>query len=62
MKLVEMVPNFSDGRNRSIITFLENAVKETRNVKLLDTEMDYDHNRSVITVVAPLKMLFILNY
>ena len=55
MKLVEMVPNFSDGRNRSIIVLLENAVRETRGAKLLDTEMDYDHNRSVITVVVTLE-------
>ena len=55
MKLVEMVPNFSDGRNKDIITLLENAVKETQDAKLLDTEMDYDHNRSVITVVVTLE-------
>ena len=29
MKLVEMVPNFSDGRNRDTIILLENAIKET---------------------------------
>ncbi|WMT51075.1 MAG: glutamate formimidoyltransferase [Ferroplasma sp.] len=55
MKLVEMVPNFSDGRNKDTITLLENAVKETQDAKLLDTEMDYDHNRSVITIVVTLE-------
>ena len=55
MKLVEMVPNFSDGRNRHTIILLENAVKETPEAELLDIEMDYDHNRSVITIVVTLE-------
>lgn len=55
MKLVEMVPNFSDGRNRSTIALLEDAVRETPGAELLDTEMDYDHNRSVITIIVTLE-------
>ena len=55
MKLVEMVPNFSDGRNRDVIALLENAVRDTNGAELLDTEMDYDHNRSVITAVVKLE-------
>ena len=55
MKLVEMVPNFSDGRNGDIIALLENAVRDTNSAELLDTEMDYDHNRSVITAVVTLE-------
>ena len=55
MKLVEMVPNFSDGRNKNTIALLENAVRETPDAELLDTEMDYDHNRSVITAVVTLE-------
>ena len=62
MKLVEMVPNFSDGRNRDIIALLENAVKEIPEAELLDTEMDYDHNRSVITIVVTLEKAAELAY
>ncbi|WP_337860407.1 glutamate formimidoyltransferase [Ferroplasma sp.] len=52
MKLVELIPNFSDGRNGKIINLLSNCVKSFPDAKLLDTEMDYNHNRSVITVVC----------
>jgi glutamate formiminotransferase len=62
MKLVEMVPNFSDGRNRDTIILLENAIKETPEAELLDTEMDYDHNRSVITIVVTLEKATELAY
>ena len=54
MKLVELIPNFSDGRNKTVIDFLEKNVKSVPGAKLLDSEMDYDHNRSVITVVCPI--------
>ena len=54
MKLVELIPNFSDGRNRTVIDLLEKSVKSVPDAKLLDSEMDYDHNRSVLTVVCSL--------
>jgi glutamate formiminotransferase/glutamate formiminotransferase/formiminotetrahydrofolate cyclodeaminase len=51
--LVECVPNFSEGRDRSIVDALELAVTPTRAVKLLDSTMDTDHNRSVLTFAGP---------
>ncbi len=55
MKLVEIVPNFSDGRNKAIIDLLKKEVESVPSAKLLDSEMDYSHNRSVITAVCPIE-------
>ena len=48
-KLVECIPNFSEGRNLSIIEELAAAVKATPNVMLMDYSSDANHNRSVFT-------------
>ena len=47
--LIECVPNFSEGRDRSQVDALEAAIKETSGVLLLDRTSDWDHHRSVIT-------------
>jgi glutamate formiminotransferase/glutamate formiminotransferase/formiminotetrahydrofolate cyclodeaminase len=47
--IVECVPNFSEGRNRAVIAALEDAVREVRGVRLLNSTSDADHNRSVLT-------------
>lgn len=54
MKLVECVPNFSEGRDRSLVREIARFIAFDESVKILDIEMDADHNRSVITFVAPL--------
>ena len=51
-KLVECVPNFSEGRNKQIIESIVDEVRNTENVKLLDYSSDKDHNRTVVTFVA----------
>jgi glutamate formiminotransferase len=51
MSLVECVPNFSEGRNRSVVDAIVEAMK-VPGVYLLDREMDADHNRCVITLVG----------
>ena len=51
MKLVECVPNFSEGRRREVIDAIV-AEARARNVKVLDIESDADHNRSVLTFVG----------
>lgn len=48
-KIIECVPNFSEGRNLDIIDKIASAVKSTQNVKLLNVESDRDYNRTVIT-------------
>jgi glutamate formiminotransferase len=49
--LVECVPNFSEGRDKSKLDAIVDAMKMP-GVYLLDREMDGDHNRSVITLVG----------
>jgi len=49
--LVECVPNFSEGRDKSKVDAIVDAMKMP-GVYLLDREMDSDHNRSVVTLVG----------
>jgi glutamate formiminotransferase/formiminotetrahydrofolate cyclodeaminase len=49
--LVECVPNFSEGRDRAKVDAIVDAMK-VDGVYLLDRESDFDHNRSVITLVG----------
>jgi glutamate formiminotransferase/formiminotetrahydrofolate cyclodeaminase len=51
LKLVECVPNFSEGRRKEVIDAVVAEVR-SRNVKVLDIESDADHNRSVLTFVG----------
>jgi len=48
-KLVECVPNFSEGRRTELIDALADVVRKTPGVYLLDRHSDADHNRSVLT-------------
>jgi glutamate formiminotransferase/formiminotetrahydrofolate cyclodeaminase len=48
-KIVECVPNFSEGQNADIIDKIASSVQSTKNVKLLNVEPDRDYNRTVIT-------------
>jgi glutamate formiminotransferase len=51
--LVECVPNFSEGRKPETIERLARAIESVDGAVVLDTHIDADHNRSVITFVAP---------
>jgi glutamate formiminotransferase / 5-formyltetrahydrofolate cyclo-ligase len=48
-RLVECVPNFSEGRRQAVIDAIAGAVSATDGVVLLDRTSDSDHNRSVLT-------------
>ncbi|MCX7839796.1 MAG: glutamate formimidoyltransferase, partial [Anaerolineae bacterium] len=50
-KIVECVPNFSEGRRANIVDEIVQAML-LPGVKLLDREMDANHNRSVITLAG----------
>ena len=50
--LVECVPNFSEGRNRETVSRIADAIAAVDSSCILDTHIDPDHNRSVITFVA----------
>jgi len=48
-KLVECIPNFSEGKNQAIVNELAEAIRSASSVKLLDYSADVSHNRSVFT-------------
>lgn len=52
MKVVECVPNISEGRDKQTVEKVVEAVRATAGVALLDHSSDEDHNRSVITYVG----------
>ena len=52
-KLVECVPNFSEGRRPEVVADIVQAIEAVNGVRILDYSADADHNRSVVTFVAP---------
>jgi glutamate formiminotransferase len=50
VRVLEAVPNFSDGRNRATIDAIGDALDQ--HARLLDVHADEDHNRSVFTLVG----------
>ena len=52
MKLVECVPNFSEGRRPEVIEAIEAAIRAVDGIQVLDRHVDADHNRCVITFVG----------
>lgn len=51
-KIIECVPNFSEGRNKDVIEKILDEVRHTEGVKLLDYSSDKDHNRTVVTFIG----------
>ena len=51
MKLVECVPNFSEGRDRKVVEAVVDAAKSA-GVTILDVEIDADHHRCVLSFVG----------
>lgn len=51
-KIMECVPNFSEGRDLEKIEKIVSAFRAKEGVKLLDYSNDTDHNRCVVTVVG----------
>lgn len=57
VKIVECVPNFSEGRNKDTIETIQNIIKKHKDIKLLDFTSDADHNRTDVTLIgAPEKV------
>lgn len=52
MKLVECVPNFSEGERKDVIDSIADEIRKTPGVVLLDVESNPDHNRSVISFIG----------
>jgi glutamate formiminotransferase/formiminotetrahydrofolate cyclodeaminase len=55
MKLVECVPNFSEGRRPEIVAKIRDAMAAVEGVVVLDVSSDHSHNRTVVTLVAPVE-------
>lgn len=51
-RLIECVPNFSEGRDTAKVDAIVQAMSSVPGVYVLDREMDADHNRSVITLAG----------
>ncbi len=51
-RIVECVPNFSEGRNKEVIEKIVDSFRGKEGVKLLDYSSDKDHNRTVVTLVG----------
>lgn len=51
-RIVECVPNFSEGRDPGRIEAIVQPFRGKEGLKLLDTQRDEDHNRLVVTVVG----------
>ena len=51
-RLVECVPNFSEGRDRGVIDSILEPIVTTEGVTLLDVDMGIDFNRTVVTMVG----------
>ena len=51
-RIVECVPNFSEGRNPDVIEAIAQSIRSVAGVSLLSVEPDKDYNRSVVTFVG----------
>ena len=51
-RIVECVPNFSEGRNIRIINAIAGAISAVPGVKFISAEPDRDYNRTVVTFVG----------
>jgi glutamate formiminotransferase len=52
-KLIECVPNFSEGRDQNIIHQITDAIESVDGVSLLDVDPGASTNRTVVTFVSP---------
>ncbi len=52
MKMIECVPNFSEGRRPEVIAAIRDAIASVDGVVILDVSSDTSHNRTVLTFVA----------
>jgi glutamate formiminotransferase len=52
MKIIECIPNFSEGKDKNKVISIVEAVSGVKGVKVLDFSIDRDHNRSVLTIAG----------
>ncbi len=58
LKLIESVPNFSEGRREDVVLEIISEARKYKNVKVIDWSMDKDHNRSVVTLIGDPEQMF----
>lgn len=51
-RLIECVPNFSEGRNMDVINQITDVIRQSKGVKLLDVDPGEATNRTVVTFVG----------
>ncbi len=51
-KIVQCVPNFSEGKNLEIIEKIVEPLKNQKGFKLISVESDKDYNRTVVTIIG----------
>lgn len=51
-KIIECVPNFSEGRRQDVIDQIVETMEAVPDARVLDVQSDLDHNRSVVTLVG----------
>jgi glutamate formiminotransferase/formiminotetrahydrofolate cyclodeaminase len=51
-KLIECVPNFSEGRDQNVIRQITDAIESVDGVSLLDVDPGASTNRTVVTFVG----------
>ena len=51
-KIIECVPNFSEGRDKTVIDQITAEIKKVEGVELLDVDPGYDMNRTVVTFIG----------
>mgnify|MGYP001601795540 FL=1 len=52
-KLIECVPNFSEGQRPEIIKQITDEIEKVEGAKLLDVDPGFDMNRTVVTFIGP---------
>ena len=57
MKLVECIPNFSEGRDASKIKEITDSIKSVDGITLLDVDPGSDTNRTVVTFIGNSKAI-----
>ncbi len=52
MKIVECVPNFSEGRRIDVVEQILGIIRSVEGIKILDSSSDASHNRTVVTFLG----------
>lgn len=57
-KIIECIPNFSEGRDPLIIDKIIDTLRGKEGIKLLDYASDKDHNRTVVTFIGSSEKIY----